>query len=91
MAEATRRLALACRLRRPFTNREEDEKEMEEKAEQREAEVAERRRAVGEDMASLLAVMSEVSASDGVRVVRSVIVQSRGAERPHDCNPADVG
>ena len=62
MAESTRRLALSCRLRRPFVQKEgEDEKEMEEKAEQREAEVLERRRAVGEEMASLLSVMSEVS------------------------------
>ena len=62
MAESTRRLALSCRLRRPFVQKEgEDEKEMEEKAEQREAEVIERRRAVGEEMASLLSVMSEVS------------------------------
>jgi hypothetical protein len=62
MAEATRRLALSCRLRRPFVQKEgEDEKEMEEKAELREAEVSDRRHAVGEDMASLLSVMSEVS------------------------------
>jgi hypothetical protein len=59
MAESSRRLALACRLRRPFVAvGDEDE---EEKAEHREVEVNERRRAVGDDMAGLLAVMSEVS------------------------------
>jgi hypothetical protein len=59
MSEATRRLALACRLRRPYVV--EDEKEMEAQEQEREMEVNDRRRAVGEDMASLLAVMSEVS------------------------------
>jgi hypothetical protein len=59
MSESTRRLALACRLRRPYTV--EDEKDAEELERHQEMEVAERRRAVGEDMASLLAVMSEVS------------------------------
>ena len=59
MSEATRRLALACRLRRPVVA--EDEKEMEAQERVREMQVAERRRAVGEDMASLLGVMSEVS------------------------------
>ena len=61
MAESTRRLALACRLRRPYTVSGEDEKEMEAQEMQREAEVIERRKAVGEDLFSLLAVMSEVS------------------------------
>lgn len=60
MSEATRRLALSCRLRRPYVASE-DTKEMEVQEQQREMEVAQRRRAVGEDMASLLAVMSEVS------------------------------
>jgi hypothetical protein len=59
MSEATRRLALSCRLRRPYVA--EDEKEMEVQEQIREREVAERRRAVGEDMASLLSVMAEVS------------------------------
>jgi hypothetical protein len=60
MAESTRRLALACRLRRPVTA--EEEKEGDAQAERiREKQVAERRRAVGEDMSSLLGVMSEVS------------------------------
>ena len=58
MSEATRRLALACRLRRPVTV--EDEKEMEAQERIREFEVHERRKAVGEDMTSLLGVMSEV-------------------------------
>jgi hypothetical protein len=62
MSEATRRLALACRLRRPYVASE-DAKEMEFQEQQREMEVAQRGRAVGEDMASLLAVMSEVSKS----------------------------
>jgi hypothetical protein len=61
MSESTRRLALACKLRRPYVV--EDEKDAEEIERQHEMEVAERRRAVGEDMASLLAVMSEVSAT----------------------------
>lgn len=59
MSEATRRLALACRLRRPYIVSE-DQKEMETQEQRREREVAERRRAVGEDMTSLLAVMSEM-------------------------------
>eukprot|EP00980_Cylindrotheca_fusiformis_P018494 scaffold6124_cov122-Cylindrotheca_fusiformis.AAC.13 len=59
MAESTRRLALACRLRRPIT--EEEEKQGDSQAERiREIQVAERRRAVGEDMTSLLGVMSEM-------------------------------
>lgn len=63
MAESTRRLALACRLRRPITA--EEEKEGDSQAERiREIQVAERRRAVGEDMSSLLGVMSEVSRKD---------------------------
>jgi hypothetical protein len=62
MAEATRRLALSCKLRRPFTiNPGEDQKEMEAEDRKREGEVLDRRHAVGEDMAGLLAVMSEVS------------------------------
>lgn len=64
MSEATRRLALACRLRRPYIVSE-DQKEMETQEQRREREVAERRRAVGEDMTSLLAVMSEVSEKMG--------------------------
>jgi hypothetical protein len=60
MSESTRRLALACRLRRPYVV--EDEKDAEEIERQHELEVTERRRAVGDDMASLLSVMSEVSA-----------------------------
>lgn len=58
MSDATRRLALACRLRRPVTV--EDEKEMEAQERIREFQVQERRKAVGEDMTSLLGVMSEV-------------------------------
>lgn len=60
MAESTRRLALACRLRQ---SRSEDEKEGEEAERRQETEVAERRRAVGEDMASMLGVMSDVSSN----------------------------
>ena len=71
MSESTRRLAMACRLRRPIStddnnnnnnhndnNRGVDVSEQE--RQQQEADVAARRRAIGEDMASLLAVMSEV-------------------------------
>ena len=79
MAESTRRLALACRLRRPF-NMSEDEKEMEVQGLQREREVLDRRRAVGEDMASLLAVMSEVSVSqsfDGVILQKGTSLSCR--------------
>lgn len=61
MSEATRRLALACRLRRPVSA--EDEKEGEHNERIREMQVAERRRAVGDDMAGLLGVMSEVGSS----------------------------
>jgi hypothetical protein len=58
MSESTRRLALACRLQQP--NADDDGYSFEE-TKSREAEaVADRRRAVGEDMASLLGVMSEV-------------------------------
>ena len=60
MSESTRRLALACRLRQP---RNDDNGDCEENERHRETEVAERRRAVGEDMASLLGVMAEVSAN----------------------------
>ena len=60
MAESTRRLALACRLRQ---SRSEDEKEGEEAERRQEAEVAERRRAIGDDLASLLGVMSDVSSN----------------------------
>ena len=60
MSESTRRLALACRLRQP---RNDDDGDSEENERHRETEVAERRRAVGEDMASLLGVMAEVSAN----------------------------
>lgn len=57
MAESTRRLALACRLRQSRTGEDGDS----EGADRRqEIEVAERRRAVGEDMASLLGVMSDL-------------------------------
>mmetsp|Transcript_7832 Transcript_7832/g.9102 ORF Transcript_7832/g.9102 Transcript_7832/m.9102 type:complete len:848 (-) Transcript_7832:1233-3776(-) len=57
MSESTRRLALACRLQQPHSDEDGDC----EKAERhREAEVAGRRRAVGEDMAGLLGVMSEM-------------------------------
>lgn len=60
MSEATRRLALACKLRRPLSP--EEEKESDAHSERvREFQVLERRRAVGEDMASLLGVMAEVS------------------------------
>lgn len=58
MSEATRRLALACRLRRPFVVEDEEELEIQEQT--REQEVKERRRALGEDMSGLLSVMSEV-------------------------------
>jgi hypothetical protein len=62
MAEATRRLALSCKLRRPLTtNAGEDQKEVEAEEQKREEEVLNKRHAVGEDMAGLLAVMSEVS------------------------------
>lgn len=57
MAESTRRLALACRLSQPYTDDDEDYEFVERR---REMEIAERRRAVGEDMASLLGVMSDM-------------------------------
>jgi len=56
MSESTRRLALACRLQQP---RSEEDGDNEDDERHREAEVLERRRAIGEDMASLLGVMSE--------------------------------
>ena len=60
MSESTRRLALACRLRQPHTDEDGDPEEIDRR---RETDVAERRRAVGEDMGSLLGVMSDVSAT----------------------------
>ena len=62
MAEATRRLSLACKLRRPYvSDGSEDAKEQEASERRREEEVSSRRRAVGEDMAGLLSVMADVS------------------------------
>ena len=62
MSESTRRLAMACRLQRPVSasSGEESKEELEYQEQIREREVEQRRRAVGEDMASLLTVMSEV-------------------------------
>jgi len=57
MAESTRRLALACSLRQ---SRIEEEGDGEETDRRQKTKVAERRRAVGEDMASLLGVMSDL-------------------------------
>jgi hypothetical protein len=75
MSESTRRLALACRLRRPYVV--EDEKDAEEIERQHEIEVAERRRAVGDDMASLLSVMSEVSVLGGSLLKRWILPVSQ--------------
>jgi hypothetical protein len=62
MAEATRRLSLACKLRRPYVqDGNEDPREQEANERRREEEVVNRRKAVGEDMASLLSVMADVS------------------------------
>ena len=60
MSEATRRLALSCRLRRPC-NVVEDEREMAAQEQRMDQEVAERRHSLGDDMSSLLGVMSDVS------------------------------
>ena len=60
MSESSRRLALACRLIQPHTGEDGDSEEMNRR---RETELLERRRAVGEDMGSLLGVMSDVSAT----------------------------
>jgi hypothetical protein len=60
MAESTRRLALACRLRQSRTEEEGDGEEAERR---QETEAAERRRAIGEDLTGLLGVMSDVSAN----------------------------
>jgi len=57
MAESTRRLALSCRLRQARTEEEGDRDEADRR---QEAEVAERRRAVGEDLASLMGVMADL-------------------------------
>mmetsp|Transcript_17700 Transcript_17700/g.40834 ORF Transcript_17700/g.40834 Transcript_17700/m.40834 type:complete len:845 (+) Transcript_17700:335-2869(+) len=57
MAESTRRLALACRLRQ---SRSEEEGDGEEARRRQDLEVVQRRRAVGEDMASLFGVMSDL-------------------------------
>jgi hypothetical protein len=86
MSESTRRLALACRLRRPYVV--EDEKDTEECEEQHELEVMERRRAVGDDMASLLSVMSEVSVE---AVVGFALVLAARAHLPILFICVDVG
>lgn len=59
MSESTRRLALSCRLRRPYTA--EDEKDVPVQERRMKQEVAERRQAMGDEMASLLGVMADVS------------------------------
>eukprot|EP00538_Stauroneis_constricta_P004203 CAMPEP_0119553858 /NCGR_PEP_ID=MMETSP1352-20130426/6499_1 /TAXON_ID=265584 /ORGANISM="Stauroneis constricta, Strain CCMP1120" /LENGTH=872 /DNA_ID=CAMNT_0007600341 /DNA_START=91 /DNA_END=2709 /DNA_ORIENTATION=- len=59
MAESTRRLAMACRLQRPI-NPADDDKDEEAIAERRAYEEAERRRSVGDEMASLMGVMAEM-------------------------------
>ncbi len=59
MSEATRRLALSCRLRRPYTA--EDEKDIAIQERRMKQDVAERRSALGDEMVSLLGVMSDVS------------------------------
>jgi hypothetical protein len=61
MAESTRRLATACRLRQSRAEEDGDDGEAERR---QETEVAERRRAIGEDLAGLLGVMSDVSAGN---------------------------
>eukprot|EP00934_Nitzschia_sp_Nitz4_P006982 Nitzschia sp. Nitz4//scaffold1_size375055//341258//343932//NITZ4_000337-RA/size375055-augustus-gene-0.697-mRNA-1//1//CDS//3329541228//6972//frame0 len=58
MSEATRRLALACQLKRPIAA--EDEKEAELHEQMMDREVADRRRALGEEMTSLLGVMAQM-------------------------------
>jgi hypothetical protein len=59
MSESTRRLALSCRLRRPYSA--EDEREMAAQERRMGQEVVMRRHALGDEMASLLGVMSDVS------------------------------
>lgn len=58
MSEATRRLAVSCRLRRPYSV--EDEMEVADRERRERDDIEERRRALGEEMTSLLAVMSEM-------------------------------
>lgn len=60
MSESTRRLARACRLEQPRSEEDDNNENTNEAARQREVEIAERRRAVGDDMASLLGVMAEM-------------------------------
>ena len=62
MSEATRRLAVACRLRRPYTT--EDDKDIADREALEREDIEDRRRALGEEMASLLGVMAEVSCYD---------------------------
>jgi len=57
MAESTRRLATACRLRQ---SRVEEDIDGEEAERRQETEVTERRRAIGEDLAGILGVMSNL-------------------------------
>lgn len=89
MSESTRRLALACRLRRPYVV--EDERDAAEQERQQESDMASRRRAVGEDMASLLGVMSEVSlmhsVSECIAGLWSLLGLSSSWSRTRDCNP----
>lgn len=58
MSESTRRLALSCRLRRPYAT--EDERDVAIHERRMKQEVAERRTALGDEMASLLGVMADV-------------------------------
>ena len=61
MAESTRRLALACQLRQPQTEEDDGLGVESEENRRQEMQIAERKRAVGGEMASLLGVMSDVS------------------------------
>lgn len=58
MSEATRRLALSCRLRRPYSA--DDEKDMAVQERRMANEAAQRRHALGDEMASLLGVMANM-------------------------------
>ena len=58
MSEATRRLAISCRLRRPYAS--EDDRDSIIQEHRMKQEVAERRTAMGDEMASLLGVMADV-------------------------------
>ena len=68
MAEATRRLALACRLKPAGNGAGSGDEMEEERAEREEKLLQERKEAVGEDMGMVLSTLGEVSRTEPSRI-----------------------